>query len=116
LLAALALTACGPSLPSPHLSEAHGGPDEHPVEVQAMPPPGKVEIIPARPPALKHPVWLDGEWEWTGRRWQWKDGGWLEDRPDEVYFPGKTVRRSDGVLVHYPGLWKKPEPAKDQPR
>lgn len=80
---------------------------ERSVTVPYPPPPGKVEIILDRPRNLKHPVWVDGQWLWMGRRWTWKDGGWEENREGEYYAPPKTARIWDGTLVHYPGLWKK---------
>jgi hypothetical protein len=105
LFAALALVACS-SLPVPRTGP-HGGDDEQRELVPYPPPPGKVEIILDRPPTLKHPVWVDGQWLWMGRRWTWKDGGWEENREGEYYAPPKTARIWDGTLVHYPGLWKK---------
>ncbi len=78
----------------------------------SMPPPGNVEIVPPRPKEFKRPVWIDGEWQWTGRRWVWKDHGWQDAPPDQFYEAPVTRRLVDGRLVHFPGLWKKNEPAK----
>jgi hypothetical protein len=110
-LLACGVLACGGSLPQPRFTQ-HGA-DETPVDVPTPPPPGKVEIVPKRPPELKHPVWIDGEWEWTGRRWVWKDHGWQEEPPGEAYAPPLTMRRPppEGTLVHLPGTWKKDTPA-----
>ena len=43
--------------------------------VQFPPPPAKVEILPEDPgePCL----WVDGHYNWVGRRWQWEAGGWF---------------------------------------
>ena len=104
LAAAVTLLACGSPLPTPRTGPHLG---EVPVTIPYPPPPGRVEIIPARPPALKHPVWVDGEWDWGGRRWQWKDGVWADQAPDTYYALPLTLRASDGTLEFFPGGWKK---------
>jgi hypothetical protein len=108
----LSLVACSSSLPAPRT-----GPhtDEKPATVPYPPPPGEVEVIPPRPPAFKHPVWVDGEQQWNGRRWAWKDGGWRDQASDEYFAPPTTERASDGTLVHYPGIWKKIGAASSSP-
>jgi hypothetical protein len=93
-----------------HLVHYPGRWSEKSLVVPYGPPPGKVEIIPDRPAEMKHPVWIDGQWLWTGRRWTWKDGGWEEERWRSYYAPPKTVRTFDGTLRHYPGIWKKEAP------
>lgn len=104
---AVSLLACGGSLPEPRYT-THDG--EKAQVVPSMPPPGKVEIVPARPPALKHPVWIDGEWEWTGRLWTWKEHGWVDPSPGDAYALPLTQRLPDGRLVHFHGVWKKDGP------
>ena len=111
LLVALSVAACSAHLPTPRTGPHLG---EQPAIVPFPPPPGKVEVIPPRPPALRDPVWIDGEWDWTGRRWQWKDGAWSDQAPDAYYAPPTTLRASDGTLEYLPGVWKKkaaPAPA-----
>lgn len=108
LVAALAC-GCGGSLPGPKLGE-HGG--ETAQVVPDMPPPGKVEIVPPKPPEMKHPVWIDGEWEWTGRRWSWKERGWTDAPEGMVFAPPLTRRLPDGRIIHLPGEWRKEEAAK----
>jgi len=108
LLAALSFVACAPTLPVPRTGE-HGG--EQPLVVLTPPPPGRVEVVPPRPRELKHPVWVDGEWEWVGRRWVWKERGWQDEPPGAYYAPPVTKRQPDGRLLHFPGTWKKDEPA-----
>jgi hypothetical protein len=110
LAAAIALTACGGShLPLP-ATGPHTG--DKPVLVTTLPPPGKVEIVGKPDEKLKSPVWLDGEWDWTGRRWEWKEGRWEEPMPDGYYAPPRTVRDKDGSLAYYKGVWKKGKPRK----
>ncbi len=80
---------------------------EEPQQVPYPPDPGKVEIISPRPPELKHPVWVDGQWDWTGSRWQWKEGGWEDEPPDMYYAPPILSRLDDGTLVYKRGRWTK---------
>jgi hypothetical protein len=113
LAALLALAACGDGLPEPRFIE-HTGPATD--IVPTMPPPGKVEVIPPRPKDLKHPVWIDGEWEWSGRRWTWKEHGWQEQPSGESYAPPTTRRLPDGRLAHYRGAWKSDAEKPDAPK
>jgi hypothetical protein len=71
-----------------------------------------VEIVPPVPKEYKHPIWVDGEQEWSGRRWVWKPGGWRDQAPDECYLPPATKRLADGRIVHAPGVWKKEDQAR----
>jgi hypothetical protein len=100
----VSLAACTSSLTAPRTGP-HA--DETPAVVPYPPPPGEVEVIPPRPPGLKNPVWIDGEQQWNGRRWAWKEGGWRDQAPDEYFAPPTTERASDGSLLHYAGVWKK---------
>lgn len=99
----LALAACTPALPLPKTGPHLG---DEPVSVPTTPPPGKVEVVVAPPATLKAPVWIDGEWEWTGRRWQWKEARWEEPKGD-YWAPALTLRLANGTLAHFPGAWKK---------
>lgn len=105
LLAALA--GCGSSLPvprtGPHL------PDEPMLVVPFPQPPARVEIVPPPPPALENAVWLDGEWQWRGRRWVWLPGRWEVPYPGAYFAPATTIRRADGELVFFAGTWHFPE-------
>jgi len=106
-LVTVVLAGCG-HLPLPRPGErAHFGQEgfQEPVLVPYLPPPGKVEIVGAHPSGLKDPVWVEGQWEWTGARWQWKDGGW-EDQPKGKYYAEPIfVRMDDGTIVYVPGRW-----------
>ena len=100
------LAACSGTLPEPRMGDGeHQG--EEPHTVNTMPPHGKVEIAPPAPPAMHNAVWIDGEWEWSGRRWTWKEHGWQEAPKDQVYELPVTKRLPDGRLVHFGGHWKK---------
>jgi hypothetical protein len=108
LAVAIALPACGGSaLPLP-VTGPHTG--EEPVLVPTPPPPGKVEIIGKPDPKLKSPVWIDGDWEWSGRRWEWKDGRWVHPMRGGYYAPPTTMRLPDGSLGFFKGAWKKGKP------
>lgn len=104
VLAAL-VAACSGNLPAPPFGDGeHTGDD--PQIVLSMPPPGNVEIVPPPPRELKHPVWVDGEWLWNGRRWVWKEHGWQDLPRGQEYELPTTKRLPDGRLVHFPGKWK----------
>jgi hypothetical protein len=105
--AALALAGCSAlPVPRPGSVPPEGAPDHlAPVPVPSPPDPGKVEITTPRPKDLKNPVWVDGQWMWTGRRWQWKEGGWEEQPPDRYYTAPWYVRLDDGAMFYVPGRW-----------
>ncbi len=100
----LGLSACGGALPAPPFGDGdHTG--EEPQVVLSMPPPGNVEVAPPPPKGMKHPVWVDGEWIWSGRRWTWQEHGWTELPAGQVYDLPVTRRLPDGHLVHFAGKW-----------
>jgi hypothetical protein len=68
------------------------------------PPPARVEFVPDQP--SRDAVWVDGEWEWNGRRWGWIYGGWVQPPKNATYSPWRTTRRADGTLVFSPGAWR----------
>ncbi len=107
LLALVALAGCGGALPEPPYANHDGTTSQ---VVPSVPPPGKVEVVTPRPKEMKHPVWIDGEWEWSGRRWTWKEHGWVDAPPGQSYARPTTARLPDGRLVYYPGAWKKDAP------
>jgi hypothetical protein len=105
-LAGIALAACSRALPAPRMGPHVG---DEPITVPMSPPAGKVEIVPPKPETMKDPVWIDGQWDWNGRRWVWKDGGWEDQKehpPGSYYAPPATVRLADGTLVYFRGAWK----------
>jgi hypothetical protein len=103
LLLGFALAACTGALPVPKTGP-HIGDD--PIVVPTEPPPGKVQVVPPPPAEMKKPVWIDGEYEWNGRRWVWKAGRWEEPQGD-YWATAITVRMPDGTLAHFKGQWKK---------
>ena len=105
LLALLAaLWACsGTPLPvppsGPHKREAL-------LTIVPYPPPAaRVEIVPPPPREFADPVWIDGEWQWKGRRWVWQRGQWDIAHPGMYYAPSATVHLSDGTIAWYSGKW-----------
>lgn len=103
LLALAALGACGSPLPVP-LTGPHT-PEDVAVVVPYPPPPARVEIVAPPPEGLEGAVWIDGEWQWRGRRWTWLAGRWEVPYPGAYYALPTTVRRADGALVWFPGVW-----------
>ncbi len=102
---AVASLGCAARLPTPPT-----GPHvaEEPVVVPYPPPPGHAEIIPTQPPGLTTSVWIDGEWQWRGRRWVWQRGQWEMPYPGAYYAPPTTVALSDGTIAWFAGHWHQP--------
>ncbi|MDB4945138.1 MAG: hypothetical protein JWP97_4672 [Labilithrix sp.] len=97
------LAACGSGkLPAP-LPYAKQ-PTSALIVAEFPPPPGRVEMIPARPKDTA--VWLDGEWTWEGGRWMWKQGRWVEPPPGAVYSPWTGTRNPLGTYYVAPGTWR----------
>jgi hypothetical protein len=96
------LFACGGSMPEPSYSSQPVGAFE---EVPYAQPPARVELVPERP---KNPgaVWVDGEWDWTGARWAWQYGRWVVPPAGATYSKWAVIRRSDGVLLFAPGVFR----------
>lgn len=78
---ALPLAACAASVPLPKEGDHTGDPR---VYVPYPPPPPQVEILPPMP-EQKGVVWVDGQWMWRGRRWEWQRGGWVVPLPGATY-------------------------------
>lgn len=97
----LASVACSSGLPRPPYAPQK---TDALVPVPFPPPPARVEFVPDRPNS--DCVWIDGEWEWTGRVWTWKRGRWVEPVPYTTFSPWTTVRGSDGVLYLASGTWR----------
>ncbi|MEZ4439390.1 MAG: YXWGXW repeat-containing protein [Polyangiaceae bacterium] len=94
--------ACTPHLPLPPQGTHHG---DTPAEVPFGPPTPRVQEIPD--PPSEAAVWVDGHWSWDGSDYQWRPGHWVVPSPGSVYAPPTLVRRRDGSLVYYEGLWKR---------
>lgn len=99
--------ACGGGLPTPRTGPH--SPDDPAVIVPYPPPPAHVEVVPPPPEGLEDPVWVDGEWQWRSRRWVWLAGRWEEPYPGAYFAPATTVRRGDGEIVWFGGVWHFPE-------
>jgi hypothetical protein len=72
------------------------------------PPPARVEFIPRQPAkkGVKEAVWIDGEWEWQGRRWRWRLGRWVTPPEGARFAPWAVVYASDGTVYSAPGIWR----------
>jgi hypothetical protein len=93
--------ACAARLPHPAYTPQ---PTEALVEVALSPPPGRVEVVPARPAAAA--LWIDGEWAWRRQRWAWMPGRWVEPPAGATFSPWAFVRGPDGKLWWAPGVWR----------
>lgn len=100
-LAARTLCGCGGSLPGPTSTE-------HPlsayVEVPYPPPAALAETVPERPHHAGV-VWIDGEWQYRGRAFVWRRGGWVLAPADSRFAPWRAWYRRDGRLMLAPGTW-----------
>jgi len=97
---ALALAACGSSLPDPQ-STTHLANDF--VEVPYPPPAALVEVVPDRPD--HHALWVDGNWVWRGRYYVWQRGGWVHAPADAAYASWQAYLTRDGRLLFAPATW-----------
>lgn len=57
--------------------------------VEYPPPPAQQEVVPPQPAAECR--WLDGHWEWQGRRWRWTAGEWVVP-PSGCYYARAEYR------------------------
>lgn len=100
VVVAVALAGCAPRVPLAPTGTHEG---DIPELVPYPPPPARVEMIPAQPDA--DAVWMDGTWIWTGARYEWSPGRWQRPTPGAYHAPASTVRRRNGKLVYFPGVW-----------
>jgi hypothetical protein len=74
------------------------------IEVDATPPPARVELVPDSPSPSA--VWVDGEWSWRRGRWAWLRGRWVEAPPHASFSAWTYERGPDGRLWFAPGAWR----------
>jgi hypothetical protein len=104
--------ACGESVPHPAYVRQ---PTSALMQVGYPPPPARVEFVPKQP--SKDAVWIDGEWQWQGRRWAWRIGRWVVPPAGARFAPWMMVRDAAGVVYYAEGTWRNakeeevPEPA-----
>ncbi len=99
--ASLALASCARSLPHPPWSSQA---TSALTQVDVGPPPGRVELVPARPPGAD--AWVDGEWILRHGRWYWLLGRWVKVPPGATYAPWVLVRASDGTPFYAASVWR----------
>lgn len=102
-LAMVGLGACGPWVPVPREGTHEG---QEPVIVPEEPPPPEVQKIPKRPSEPEGHVWIDGQWMFRGRRWEWEPGRFEVPPPGHVYAPPAIVYLSDNRIGWFPGGWR----------
>ncbi|HQP35526.1 MAG TPA: hypothetical protein PLI95_10110 [Polyangiaceae bacterium] len=81
-LASACASACSTALPQPPLGP-HNDLDTWVYVHEEPPEPAQVEEIPASPDPRA--VWIDGSWDWKGKRWVWKQGSWQLPPPGAYY-------------------------------
>lgn len=97
----LPFLACAGRLPHPIYVEQ---PTSALVEVGYPPPPARVEFVPKQP--ASDAVWIDGEWQWQGRRWAWRIGRWVRPPKDAKFAPWMMVRSPNGAVYYAEGTWR----------
>jgi hypothetical protein len=102
---AAALAACGAGLPL-----VPKGP--HPAHVQEFvpvaypPPPAQVEEIQGNGGDARC-AWVDGHYNWDGRRWEWQPGRWVV-KPAGCYYAEPVVawaKAGEARLYYTPPRW-----------
>jgi hypothetical protein len=63
-------------------------------------PPDIVHVQMLPPPPDDQSVWVDGQWQWSGRHWKWQEGQWVQPQkkahyaqPDFVLTPEADYQR-----------------------
>lgn len=102
ILLAVGLMAlgCGGSLPAPPLT-AH--PLSAYIEVPYPPPAALAETVPEQP--HEGLAWVDGEWNYHGKSYVWKRGGWVGAPSMWRFAPWRVWYRRDGRLMMAAGTW-----------
>ncbi len=65
-------------------------PDTEPF-VPVSKPPETVQVQVLEPRPDDQSVWVDGSWQWSGRRWTWKEGEWVHPPRGGRYAPPELV-------------------------
>ena len=80
---------CGVSTPLPELGKHQSS---TPVVVaNRLPETVEVQMLSQRPDDTS--VWVDGYWDWNGRRWVWKAGAWVQPVPAGHYAKPEYVMK-----------------------
>lgn len=95
------LVGCVPRTPTPPTTSHE---DDVPMPVPYPPPAPRVEELGERPSETA--LWVDGQWHWDGAGYAWQSGTWIEPRSGWRYAPPTLVRRRNGELLYYEGVWK----------
>jgi hypothetical protein len=101
LLAGPSALGCSSALPHPPYSPQA---TNALTQVDFGPPPGRVEVVPKRPPGAD--AWIDGEWIRRHDRWYWLVGRWVKTPPGWSFSPWVFVRAVDGTPYYAPSVWK----------
>lgn len=113
---------CGPLTPVPPLGP-HAEQGDSFLQVPRMPGPVRMEKL--EPAPRDGAVWIDGYWNWSGRRWVWRPGVWAL-RPTGAYYAAPEIvrlpvpvyahtgkdrhlRGYDMALLYRPGHWHLPD-------
>lgn len=103
--ASVLLISCGSDLRRARVG-SHPVNGSEPEVVDFPPPPAEVEELPQDPgPPC---VWVDGRWEYVGRRWEWREGAYVQAPSSCYYAPPVMVwlpSETGGELYYLSGHW-----------
>ena len=75
--------------------------------VDSAPPPAQIEYLSSEAPR-RGCRWVDGQWIWNARRWDWRPGGWVQPPAGCRYSLPSTTwvgAEGSGALYYRPGRW-----------
>lgn len=92
---------CATSLPGPRLTRHT---QDSYVDVPYTPPAALAETVPeiARPAGA---VWVDGDWNFRGKSYVWRRGGWFLPRDGVTYARSEVIYLDDGRVQYAPATW-----------
>jgi hypothetical protein len=78
------------------------------VQVSSAPPPEKTENAakPDKPDTSRPYLWVAGYWDYIAGNYVWKDGHWVEARPDYEYVRARYEFDGKAWIFHKPH-WKR---------
>ncbi|HUT34552.1 MAG TPA: YXWGXW repeat-containing protein [Planctomycetota bacterium] len=82
------------------------------VIVREAPPPFVSERRP--PPRSQGQVWIDGYWNWNGRRYVWESGRWTAPPRAHAVWAAPRYEKHQKGYRYTPGHWRESEPQRQK--
>lgn len=89
------------TLPTPE-SATH--PADAFIDVPYPPPAALAEVVPRAPDGVGA-VWVDGDWNYRGKSYLWRRGGWFSVRSGMRYAPSVIRYETDGRVLFAASAW-----------